>query len=94
MTGSSVACVSVSDSGRDSDSVSAGSEDTEAGEEESSYEIRTCGRPYALRVQADRTSLHPGGVAHLVVEVVDEEDKAFFARFRKSGVDGLLQLIA
>lgn len=44
-----------------------------AGEEESSYEIRTCGRPYALRVQADRTSLHPGGVAHLVVEVVDEE---------------------
>ena len=44
-----------------------------AGQEESSYEIRTCGRPYALRVSADRTALHPGGVAHLTVEIVDDD---------------------
>ena len=44
-----------------------------AGQAESSYEIRTCGRPYALRVQADRTALRRGGVAHLVVEVVDDD---------------------
>ena len=44
-----------------------------AGQAESSYEIRTCGRPYALRVQADRTALSRGGVAHLVVEVVDDD---------------------
>ena len=43
-----------------------------AGEEESSYEIKTCQRPYALRVTADRTTLAKGGVAHLTVEVVDD----------------------
>ena len=36
---------------------------------------------------------HGSGRAN-AVEVVDEEDKAFFVRFRKGGVDGLLQFIA
>ena len=43
-----------------------------AGQEESSYEITTCLRPAALRVRADRTTLAPGGVAHLIVEIVDD----------------------
>ncbi|MCR4860002.1 MAG: DUF4982 domain-containing protein [Bacteroidales bacterium] len=43
-----------------------------AGEEESSYEIKTCLRPYALRVEADRSELAKGGVAHLTVTVVDD----------------------
>ena len=42
------------------------------GKEVSSYEIRTCLRPYALRVSADRGTLSPGGVAHLTVEVLDD----------------------
>ena len=43
-----------------------------AGEEESSYEIKTALRPYALRVSADRTTLGRGETAHLTVEVVDD----------------------
>ena len=42
------------------------------GREESSYEIRTCLRPAALRVSADRTRLAKGEVAHLTVEIVDD----------------------
>lgn len=42
------------------------------GKEVSSYEIRTCVRPYALRVSADKETLTPGGVAHLTVEVLDD----------------------
>ena len=43
-----------------------------AGQEESSYEIHTCLRPCSLRVSADRTRLTEGGVAHLTVEVMDD----------------------
>ena len=43
-----------------------------AGQEESSYEIHTCLRPCSLRVSADRTRLTEGGVAHLTVEVLDD----------------------
>ncbi|WP_075559564.1 glycoside hydrolase family 2 [Parabacteroides timonensis] len=39
----------------------------------SSYVIRSSGRPYALRVSADRTTLsHDRATAHLFIEVVDE----------------------
>lgn len=39
----------------------------------SDYSIRSSGRPYALRVTADRTELSKGrATAHLTVEVVDE----------------------
>ena len=39
----------------------------------SSYSIRTSGRPYALRVSADRTALSKDrATAHLTVEVIDE----------------------
>ena len=39
----------------------------------SSYSIRTSGRPYALRVSADRTDLSKDrATAHLTVEVIDE----------------------
>ena len=40
----------------------------------SSYSIRTSGRPYALRVSADRTNLSCNrATAHLIVEVIDEK---------------------
>lgn len=40
----------------------------------SSYTIRTSGRPYAIRVSADRTRLSAArATAHITVEVVDEE---------------------
>ena len=42
------------------------------GKDVSSYEIKTCVRPYALRVSADKETLTPGGVAHLTVEVLDD----------------------
>ena len=39
----------------------------------SNYVIRSSGRPYALRVSADRTTLsHDRATAHLFIEVVDE----------------------
>ena len=45
-----------------------------AGRVLSSYTIRTSGRPYALRVTADRTELSADrATAHLTVEVVDEK---------------------
>jgi len=38
--------------------------------------ITTCGRPYALRATIDKTMLsHPDEVAHVTVEVVDEEGR-------------------
>ena len=43
-----------------------------SGKEESSYEITTSLRPKSLRVSADRTALRVGGVAHLTVEVLDD----------------------
>lgn len=44
-----------------------------AGNVLSSYSIKTSGRPYALRVTADRTTLSKDrNTAHLTVEVVDE----------------------
>ena len=43
-----------------------------SGKEESSYEITTSLRPKSLRVSADRTALREGGVAHLTVEVLDD----------------------
>ena len=45
------------------------------GKQVASYAITTSGRPYALRVVADRTELPSGraSVAHLTVEVVDEQ---------------------
>lgn len=44
------------------------------GERVASYAITTSGRPYALRVTADRTELPSRpAVAHLTVEVVDEQ---------------------
>ena len=40
----------------------------------SSYSIKTSGRPYALRVSADRTNLSCNrATAHLIVEVIDEK---------------------
>ena len=42
------------------------------GREESSYEITTCLRPASLRISADRSTLAPGGVAHITVEIVDD----------------------
>lgn len=46
----------------------------EAGQVLSSYSIRSSGRPYAIRVSADRTSLSADrATAHLTVEVVDEQ---------------------
>ena len=42
------------------------------GREESSYEITTCLRPAALRISADRSALAKGELAHLTVEVVDD----------------------
>lgn len=46
----------------------------QAGRIVSSYEIKTSGRPYALRVKADRTMLHgDGAVAQVEVTVVDDE---------------------
>lgn len=45
-----------------------------AGEVVSSYTIRSSGRPYALRVTADRTQLpKERATAHLIVEVIDEQ---------------------
>ena len=45
-----------------------------AGNVLSSYAIRSSGRPYALRVSADRTSLgRDRATAHLIIEVVDEQ---------------------
>lgn len=45
----------------------------DAGKVLSSYSIRSSGRPYALRVTADREELSKGrATAHLTVEVVDE----------------------
>lgn len=39
-----------------------------------SYEIKTSGRPYALRIQSDKKVLKGNGeVAHLTIEIVDEE---------------------
>lgn len=39
----------------------------------SDYSIKTSGRPYALRVSADRTSLSKDrATAHLTVEIIDE----------------------
>ena len=39
----------------------------------SSYSIQSSGRPYALRVSADRTTLScDRATAHLIVEIVDE----------------------
>lgn len=44
-----------------------------AGSVQSSYVIKTSGRPYAIRVTADRTTLSKDrATAHLTVEVVDE----------------------
>ena len=43
-----------------------------SGREESSYEIHTCLRPASLRVSADRTELRPGQVAHLTIEILDD----------------------
>lgn len=43
-----------------------------SGKEESSYEITTSLRPKSLRVSANRTALRVGGVAHLTVEVLDD----------------------
>ncbi|MBQ9450962.1 MAG: DUF4982 domain-containing protein [Bacteroidales bacterium] len=43
-----------------------------SGKEESSYEIRTCLRPASLRVSTDRTVLKAGEVAHLTVEILDD----------------------
>jgi hypothetical protein len=38
--------------------------------------ITTCGRPYALRATIDKTTLsHPDEVAHVTIEVVDEEGR-------------------
>ncbi|MBQ6064947.1 MAG: DUF4982 domain-containing protein [Prevotella sp.] len=46
----------------------------EGNERHSSYEIATSGRPYALRLMADKATLHAkGDVAHLTIEVVDEK---------------------
>lgn len=46
----------------------------QAGNVLSSYSIKSSGRPYALRVSADRTTLAAeGATAHLFVEIVDEE---------------------
>ncbi len=43
------------------------------GNVESEYTIATSGRPYALRVSSDRKEFtKPGQVAHVVIEVVDE----------------------
>lgn len=45
----------------------------QAGNMLSSYSIRSSGRPYALRVTADRTTLSPDrSTAHLFIEVIDE----------------------
>ncbi len=44
----------------------------EAGAEVAEYEIRTCYRPYSLRVTADKEALSAGQVAHLTVEVLDD----------------------
>ncbi|MBQ4027973.1 MAG: glycoside hydrolase family 2, partial [Prevotella sp.] len=39
-----------------------------------SYEIKTSGRPYALRILSDKKVLKGNGeVAHLTIEIVDEE---------------------
>ena len=43
------------------------------GEIESSYTIHTSGRPYALKISSDKDEFtKPGEVAHLFIEVVDE----------------------
>lgn len=44
----------------------------EAGAEVAQYEIRTSYRPYSLRVTADKAELSAGQVAHLTVEVLDD----------------------
>lgn len=44
----------------------------EAGAEVAQYEIRTSYRPYSLRVTADKSELAAGQVAHLTVEVLDD----------------------
>ena len=44
----------------------------EAGAEVAQYEIRTSYRPYSLRVTADKAELSSGQVAHLTVEVLDD----------------------
>lgn len=46
----------------------------EGSEHHSSYEIVSSGRPYALRLTTDKTTLKTkGDVAHLTIEVVDEK---------------------
>lgn len=45
----------------------------EDGQAESSYEIMTSGRPYAITISSDRDSFEKeGDVAHLYIEIVDE----------------------
>lgn len=44
----------------------------EAGAKVAQYEIRTSYRPYSLRVTADKAELSAGQVAHLTVEVLDD----------------------
>ena len=36
------------------------------------YEIKTSNRPYALRITSDKQTLRKGDVAHLTIEIVDE----------------------
>ena len=49
----------------------------EGSEHHASSEVATSGRPYALRVTADKMTLHgKGDVAHLTIEVVDENGVA------------------
>lgn len=44
----------------------------EAGAEVAQYEIHTSYRPYSLRVTTDKTELSAGQVAHLTVEILDD----------------------
>ena len=45
----------------------------ESGNPEAEYEIRTCTRPYALKVSADKTVLEGNkSVAHVLVEIIDD----------------------
>ncbi len=48
---------------------------TADGQAVASYELKTSGRPYALRASADKTEISGRQVAHVLVEVVDEQGR-------------------